>query len=317
MNTVTKIWIGVDVSKKRLDVSIYPIGKDFSVANDVDGIKNLIRKISNYQVVQMVCESSGYEILLLQMFLKNGLPTWSVEPSRIKAFIRSKGVHAKTDQSDARMMAQFANQNEKNYESVEITEQKLQLASLSKRREDLQGVIQAEKTRLSQTFDSLCKQSIEKSIAFLEQQISQISDTLQGLIDDDQVLQLKSNLLLSVPGVGNITTAKLIAELPELGIASDKQIAALVGLAPFTRQSGNWKGKSFIYGGRSGIRKILYMAALSASRCNIVLKEFYKKLRAAGKKPKVAIIAVARKLIVILNAIIRKSQLWSVATTQE
>lgn len=311
MSILTNVWVGVDVSKKRLDVSIYPVmEKDFSVTNDIKGIEGLIKKLSKYQLMQMVCESSSYETLMLQMFLKRGLPAWRVEPGRIKAFIRSEGIRSKTDQSDARMMALFASQKNKNYESIALSEEGLQLESLAKRREDLQVMLQAEKTRLLQTFDAFCKKNIQSFITFLEKQIAAIENASDDLIHQNQDWLLKSELLKSVPGVGDVTSTKLIAQLPELGKIQDKQLAALIGLAPYARQSGMWKGKTFISGGRGGIRKILYMAALSAARCNPVLKIFYQKLRDAGKKPKVALIAVARKLLIILNAIIRKSQTW-------
>lgn len=312
MTTVTNIWVGVDVSKKRLDISIYPTGleKDFYVTNDINGIQRLIDRISKYNLIQMVCESSSYEVLMLQMFLKHNLNAWRVEPNRIKSFIRSEGVHVKTDASDARMIALFAAQKIRSYDTIAMTAEGLQLDALSRRRDDLKVAVQAEKNRLQQFLDEVCQKSVQDTIAFLEGQIDIINTALDSLISNNPAWAQKRQLMLSVPGVGPVTSTILLAQLPELGGICDRQLASLIGLAPYTRQSGAWKGKSFISGGRAAIRKVLYMAALVSARHNPPLQAFYKKLRAAGKPTKVALIAVARKLLIILNAILHKSQPW-------
>lgn len=315
MTNLTKIWVGVDVSKKTLDISVYPVlEKDFSVNNDQEGITKLIAKLSKYEIVQLVCEPSGYETLMLQMLMQQKIPCWRVDPNRVKAFIRSEGIRAKTDQGDARMMALFSSQKQKDHTSIALSESGLQLEALSKRRDDIQKTLQAEKTRWHQTIDSFCKKSIKESINFLEQQLSEINKQINDLIDKNDDWQRKAVILQSIPGVGEITANRLIAQVPELGKIDDKKLTALIGVAPYTRQSGAWRGKSFIIGGRAEVRKDLYMAAFSAAHHNPVLKVFYKRLRDAGKPFKVAIIAVIRKLLIIVNAMVRNNKEWNIAS---
>jgi transposase len=318
MNTLTKIAVGVDVSKKQLDVAFYPaIEKGFAVTNDVKGIESLLKKLSKYQVTQVVCESSGCETLLLQMLVKHNHSAWRVEPSRIKAFIRSEGVHVKTDKSDACMMALFASQKQRGHDAIPLTEGGLQLEALTKRRDDLKMMIQAEKSRFLQSYEMICKNDLKAHIDFLEKRVECLDKQIIDLIEQNSTWKQKVAIVESMPGVGAVSSMKLIAQLPELGLISDKKIASLVGVAPFIRQSGTWRGKAFTYAGRRSVRNVLYMAALSAARNNPVLKIFYNKLIDAGKKPKVALIAVLRKMLVILNAMVRKAENWSASVAEK
>lgn len=312
MNSLTKIYVGVDVSKSQLDTHFYPIAKAVSYPNSEDGIRNLISQISTYSVGQIVCESSGgYEDLMIKMLRKNGYKVWPLEPNRIKSFIRSKGKKVKTDHTDAYMLALFAAQETQEHEHVEYGKNHAMIHDLVKRRKDLSDMIISEKLRLNHPSKSSCSADIQAHIDFMQQQLKEIEVKIQKLIDEDDDLKKKAEIIESMPGIGKATAALLIAEMPELGNMENKKVAALVGIAPYTQQSGQYKGKAFISGGRAAVRSGIYMAALVATRFNPAMKEFYRRLRDVEKKPaKVALVAVMRKMITILNIMVKTQTSW-------
>lgn len=313
MEKITQNYIGVDVSKKQLDVYIYPTEKLVSFVNSEDGIIKMIQQFSGYSVEQIVCESTGgYEDLMIKMLRKKGYKVWQVEPNRIKSFIRSKGRKAKTDAIDARMIALFAAQETPEHDYVDYGKNTKLIHDLVKRKQDLTAIVTTEKQRLKHPSQVNCVVEIKELIDFLNNQIKNLSDRIQRLIDEDDQLSKKAKIIESVPGVGKATAAMLIAELPELGSTENKKIASLVGVAPYTQQSGQYKGKAFISGGRKTVRSAIYMAALVASRYNTPLKEFYRRLCDISKKPpKVALVAVMRKLVTILNTMVKNKTTWS------
>lgn len=311
MQTLSKVYIGVDVSKKNLDVHLHPINKAMRIKNDEAGIAKLINSLGKYQIEQVVFEASGgCERLLMRMLQKSNISTWRVEPRRIKGFIRSEGVYAKTDASDAKMIALFASEKKCKVTPIALTDEIFDLKAFVTRRHDLSVMISGEKTRSQQTYNPACNKIIEQTIEFLTEQQKAIDVQIQSLIQANKEWNQKSKIAQSMKGIGPISAAILIAELPELGLIKSKPIAALAGVAPFVKQSGNYNGNAQICGGRSHVRRVLYMAGLSAAHSNPLFKEFYTKLRNKGKKAKVAIIAVVRKMLVILNAMFKNNEVW-------
>lgn len=308
---ISEIYVGVDVAKHNLDVHLHPSGKFFRVQNNENGIQKLAKVLTEYSVKKVVCEASGgYEFKFVQTLRTLGYNVWVVEPRRIKAFIKSEGIYAKTDQIDAKMIARFGAEKKPKYEPIILSQEDIYLRNLINRKQDLTKIIIAEKNRRQQTHDDYCKKSIDRSIEFLEKEIESLTNKIDEKIDGNSNLREKSKLIQSVPGVGKMSASVLLAAMQELGRVTGKQAAAIVGVAPYTRQSGTYRGTVGTLGGRAVVRDIIYMAALSASKCNARLKEFYKKLRASGKRPKVAVVAVMRKIIVILNAMVRDKKCW-------
>ena len=312
---VAKVFIGVDVSKKHLDIHFYPLNKDMHIKNDDEGMKILLSELSVHKnnIEKIVCESTGgYESLLIQTAKKQDIAVWLVEPKRIKAFIISEGRRSKTDKGDAQMIALFAAQKVQPYESMERSEGCMRLHALSKHRTNLKKMMVTEKLRLEHPIDSFCKKQIESHIKYLEKQVVAIETEMESITQQDSEVQRKINVIDSVPGVGKVTATMLAAGLPELGKIEGKQMAALVGVAPFTRESGMYKGKSITTAGRPQIRHALFMVALTAIKHGELFKTFYKRLVDAGKRKMVAVVAVMRKLIVIINAMVRDNQMWKV-----
>lgn len=312
MKNITKTYVGVDVSKKQLDIYIHPIENSTYFDNSKDGINKMIKLLSSLNVEQIVCESTGgYENLMIDMLRETDFKVWQVEPNRIKSFIRSKGRKAKTDKIDAKMIALFAARETPEYEQLSLCKNHKLLQSLIKRRRDLTAMIKAENLRLKNPSLELCAKDIKVHIKFMTKQIKTLEKKIQELIDNDDDLNKKAKIIESVPGVGKTTAAIIIAEMPELGKIENKKVAALVGVAPYTKQSGQYRGKAVIAGGRGVVRAAIYMAALVASRYNPAMKEFYERLCKTNKKPpKVALVAIMRKLIVILNVMIKKQVMW-------
>ena len=306
-NSISQIFVGVDVSKNKLDVHIYPLQKAFTVSNSKEGIQKIKQQLAGQVVGQIVCEATGgYEHLV-----KTLLSAWVVEPRRIKAFIRSEGVNAKTDKIDASMLALFAAQKKPKHSPIQLSADEEHIKALNSRRTDVIEMITKESNRIHHPQEKYCRSDLQKHISFLEKQLAKIDNEIERLIKNNEVLSSKAKIIESMPGIGKVTTATLICSLPELGTVNDKQIAALLGVAPFDKQSGSYKGKSIIKGGRHNVRKVLYMAALVAARFNPVLKIFYQRLLNAGKRPKVALVAIMRKLIIILNVMVQKGEVWA------
>ena len=310
MENLAKVYVGVDVSKNQLDVYLHPIKKTTFFTNSKAGIENFIQLLSAYSVDQVVCESTGgYEDLMIAMLRAAGHKVWQVQPNRIKSFIRSKGQKAKNDRIDAHMIALFAAQEVQEHEPVASNKM---LHDLVKRRHDLTAMIVAERVRLKHPTQSACSVEIQKHIDFMNKQLIKLESKIQSVINEDKNLNKKAKIIESVPGIGKITAAMLIAEMPELGRIENKKAAALVGVVPYTQQSGQYRGKSFISGGRSMVRSSIYMAALVASRFNPAMKKFYLRLVEVGKKQaKVALVAIMRKLIVVINTMLKNNTVWS------
>jgi len=311
METITKEFVGVDVSKAHLDIHIHPAKKVFRIKNDKDGLKSLHSILSKHEIEQVVCEASGgYENPMLKFIAQKGYKTWRVDPRRIKAFIASEGVKAKTDAIDAKMIALFASQKSCSYVPNQKSEQEEELTALIKERSDLVDLIATEMKRSHQASDGIVQKFIQKRISFMKKQIKKLESIIDKLIKANAELKNKLTIAESMPGVGRVTATTILAYVPELGTVDSKQAAALVGVAPYTKQSGAFKGHASISGGRSAPRRVLFMAALTAAKHNSKFKEFYERLIKCGKKPMVALVALMRKIVVILNAMFRDGKLW-------
>ncbi len=302
--------IGIDVSKDRLDVAANtPSLAPFSVAREDDGLDELVERLKPLGAKTIALEATGgFEAMVVAALAAAGLPVVVVNPAQVRAFAKALGKRAKTDAIDAVVIARFAEATKPPVRPLHDAETKA-LADLVARRRQIVAMIVAEEQRLKRA-SARVQTSIRRLLKALEKELAALDGELDERIRRSPNWLQKAELLKSVPGVGDKITRTLIAELPELGTLDRRQIAALVGLAPWTRESGRWRGKSFIGGGRAAVRSALYMGALVAGRHNKELKAFRDKLVAAGKPKIVAVIAVARKLLTTLNAIIRDNQPW-------
>jgi transposase len=310
MITVSKIYVGVDISKDNLDICIEPLGKSFRIANSQEAIEKFIKKLPDHEVIKIACESTGgYEKLLDQILSKHDINLWIVDPRRIKGFIVSKNCKSKTDKIDALKIAQFVMQNCEDCKQIKRSEQEQKLRALVDRKQDLTVMLAAEKTRLKHPSHALSIKSIEKIMEYLDNEIKSIDKQIKEQVELNVDLKSKLDLLVSIPGIGQATAAVLLSSLPELGKIGNHQIASLIGVAPYTRESGNFKGKSFVSGGRAIPRKALYMCALTTIKYHLPLKAFYDRLISNKKPFKVAMVAVMRKFIIIANVILRKGEM--------
>jgi len=310
MEKIAKVFIGVDVSKDSLDICIYPLGQFFKIANSEPEIKKFIKNLSVYDIEQIACEATGgYEKLLEQLLKKSSYNLWVVDPRRIKGFIAAMGCKSKNDKIDAQKIAEFASKNSPAYEAIIKNGNQDKLRALASRKGDLTGFLAAEKTRLKHPIHAFSVSSIKKMIKILKYEIVAINLEIRNLIQSDAVLQTKATRLESVPGIGKASAAILLSFVPELGKIKNREIAALVGLCPYDNESGRYKGKRFIRGGRIVPRNALYMCALTTIKYHLPLKKFYDRLIEAKKPFKVAIVAVMHKLIIIANAILKKQEL--------
>jgi transposase len=306
--------VGIDVSKDRLDVCERPSGKSFVVARNGAGIEDLAERLSKLMPRVVAIEATGgFETVVAAGLAAAGVPVVVVNPAQVRAFAQALGKRAKTDLIDAAVIAHFAEATKAVPRSLPDEMTRL-LADLVARRRQIIDMMIAEGQRERRLTDKRLKSSIARLRKALEKELAEIDGEIDDHMRGSAVWAEKENLLASVPGVGPVTARTLIAELPELGSLDRRQIAALAGLAPWTRQSGQWRGKSFIGGGRKTVRNALFMAAISAAHHNPILKPFRDRLIAAGKPKLVAIIAVARKLLTILNAMLRDKRPWQPKT---
>lgn len=303
-------FVGIDVSKNRLDVHVLPEGQTFSVSRDGKGLADLIESLGAKPLERVAVEATGgFETVVAAALAGAGLPVVVVNPAQVRHFAQALGQRAKTDPIDALMIARFVEATRP--ELRPLTDDATQLlADLVARRRQIIDMIVAERNRERRTQVKRIKKSIARLIAALEKELAEVDGEIDTGVRGSPAWREKEDLLASVPGVGPITARTLLAELPELGALDGKAVASLVGLAPYTRQSGQWRGKSMIGGGRKTVRSALFLAALSACRFNPDLRTFHERLITAGKPKMVAVIAVARKLLVILNAILRTKQPW-------
>jgi transposase len=306
--------IGIDVAKDRLDVCVRPSGECFVVARTGVGIEDLAERLSKLMPRVVAIEATGgFETIVAAGLAAAGVPVVVVNPAQVRAFAQALGRRAKTDPIDAAVIAHFAEATKAEPRSLPDAMTRL-LADLVTRRRQIIDMMIAEGQRERRLTDKRLKKSIIRLRKALEKELAEIDGEIDDHMRGSAVWAEKENLLASVPGVGPITARTLIAELPELGSLDRRQIAALAGLAPWTRQSGQWRGKSFIGGGRKAVRSALFLAAMTAAHHNPILKPFRDKLVAAGKPKLVALIAVARKLLTILNAILRDKRPWQPKT---
>lgn len=308
------MFVGVDVAKAELVVAVRPSGATWTVPNDAAGQRTLVAQLAAERPSRIVLEATGgYELSAVAALVAAGLPVVVVNPRQVRDFARSTGQLAKTDQLDAAMLALFA-------ERVQPPVRRLPdaatqaLDALVARRRQLVEMLVAEQNRLGMAQsrgDRPVILSLRQTIAFLTRQLGGADREIGAMIRESPVWRARDDLLQSVPGIGPVASHTLLSALPELGQLDRRAIAKLVGVAPLNRDSGTWRGHRTIHGGRADVRRVVYMAALVASRRNVVLKAFYQRLVAAGKPKKLALVACMRKLLTILNTMLRTQQPWS------
>lgn len=304
------LWIGIDVSKDKLDVAFGSEGELRSLANAEKALQPFAGQLKGHPVQGIVIEASGgYEKIAVAVLARHGLPVMVINPRRVRAFAKAEGESAKTDAIDARMLARFGERMKPALRPLP-DETLMHLQALLARREQLVGMLAAEKNRLAQAHQRRIIKSIKAVIRLLERQIAATESDLGKAIEQSDAWRAQNELLQSVPGIGPVNSFALILKLPELGKLNRGKIAALVGLAPYPEDSGTHHGRRHIRGGRGDLRALLYMATVTAIRCNPVIKTFHAKLVARGKLERVALVACMRKLICILNAIVKSNQRW-------
>lgn len=304
------IVVGIDVSKDRLDVAVRPSGAVFAVARDAEGLQGLVERLAGLDPAVVALEATGgYEMVVAASLAAAGLAVVVVNPAQVRAFAQALGRRAKTDPLDAQVIAHFAEATKPEVRPLPDAQTQF-LADLVARRRQIVAMIVAERQRQTRLTEPRLQRSIARLLAALQKELSSLEADIEEAVRGQPAWRDKEDLLASVPGIGKTIARTLLAELPELGRLDRRRIAALVGLAPFTRQSGTWKGKSIIGGGRAAVRAALFVGAMVAARHNPALKVFRDRLVQAGKPKLVALVAVARKLLTILNAIVRDSQPW-------
>ena len=305
----SECFIGIDVSKANFDVAVRPTNERWRCANDEAGIETLVKRLMLLSPARIILEATGgYEVPLACAMAAASLPAVIVNPRQARYFAKATGRLAKTDVLDADILARFGDVVRPELRPMPSAAAQ-ELSALMQRRHQIIGMLTAEKNRLACARPNVRK-SIKATIAWLEKQLAGIDAGLNDAIRNSPVWREKDDLLKSAPGVGPVLSITLLANLPELGKLNRKQIAALVGVAPLNRDSGTLRGKRTVWGGRSHVRRVLYMGALVAARHNPVIRDFYKHLRAAGKTGKVALTACMRKLLTILNAMLKHQTPW-------
>jgi transposase len=310
LSSVREPYVGVDVSKGHLDVALLPSGESFVVANDQEGLEELLRRLEDPRPILVVLEASGgFERPLAAALAASEIAVAVVNPRQTRDFARATGKLAKTDRLDAKVLARFAEAVRPIPRKLPDAEAREFSAILARRRQLIQMMI-AEKNRLGASSSRAVGGRIEAHIRWLEKELGRTDRDLDEAIENNPTFKENEALLRSVPGVGPVMCRTLLAELPELGSLSPRELSALVGVAPLNRDSGTLRGRRTVWGGRARVREALYMGALIASRFNPAIKEFYERLVAAGKPKKVALVACMRKLLVILNAVLRDRTPW-------
>lgn len=304
------IVVGIDVSKDRLDVAVRPTGETFVVGRDAEGLDALIARLTPLAPTAVAVEATGgYETVAVASLAAAGLPVVVVNPAQVRSFAQALGKRAKSDPIDAGVIAHFLEATKPQIRPLPDAETRL-LADLVARRRQIIAMIVAERQRQKRLTNKRLQKSIVRLLAALQKELSSLETDIDESVRGSPAWREKEDLLASVPGIGKTIARTLLAELPELGSLDRRKVAALVGLAPWTRQSGKWKGKSFIGGGRADVRAALFLGAMVAARHNPELKAFRDRLVKAGKPKLVALVATARKLLTILNAILRDQKPW-------
>lgn len=308
---MVSVFAGIDVSKDRLDVHIKPAGKAFAVEYTARGLVQLARTLAKCSPERVVLEATGkLEVRAACALAERGLPVAVVNPRWVRDHARSQGRLAKTDKIDAEMIASFAESSKRPFPPLPSPKER-RLGELLARRRQLTEMSVMEKNRLHRTADPSLKKGIVRHIASMRADLKDLDGVLKEAIEADPELRRKDALLRTAPGVGQAVSFTLLADMPELGQLDKKQVAALAGVAPFNRDSGAMRGHRTVQGGRIATRCALYMAALSAVRHNPPIRDQYRRLRAAGKPFKVAMVACMRKLIVGLNAVLATGKPWN------
>lgn len=305
------ICVGLDVSKDWLDVHVHPSRQVFRAEQTEGGLAELVARLQPLEAAVIAVEATGgLETRAVAALMEAGLPVVVVNPAQVRAYAQALGKRVKTDPIDAAVIARFAEATRPAIRPMPDATTR-QLGDLLGRRRQIVAMIASDRQREHRATDLQLKKSILRLRKAMEKELARVDAAVDDHIRASPVWRAKEKLLATVPGVGAVVARTLVADLPELGTLGRREIAALAGLAPWTRQSGQWRGKTAIGGGRAVVRSVLFMAALSASRCNPPLKAFRDKLVAAGKSKLVAMIAVARKLLTILNAMMRANKPWS------
>lgn len=305
----TPVNVGVDVGKANLDIALHPSGQFYTIPNTEAHIRRFVRILKNYSIERIVVEASGrYEQALVQACDQAGLPIIIVNPISVRRYAQAIGVLAKTDRIDAQVIAQYAATLKPEFKPIpDKTSQKIK--DLLVRRSQLLEMSTMEKNRL-QILPKPLHRSIKSMLRMLQSQIETVTRQIEQEVAKVDQWRSKMEIMTSVPGVGKVLAYTFLSELPELGSLNRKEIAALVGVAPINRDSGKLNGKRRIRGGRHRVRTVMFMAMLSSIQCNPVFKRFYERLKAQGKIPKVALIACMRKMIVVLNTMIKNQESW-------
>jgi transposase len=307
-------FVGIDVAKAQLDVALGLDGGSFSVPNDDTGIRELLKRLTSGAELVILEATGGLEAPVAGALAAAGIAVVVVNPRQVREFARATGRLAKTDRLDAQVLARFGEAVKPVVRPLK-DEQAQALEALVMRRSQLVAMLTAEKNRRANS-PKVIHRSIDEHIRWLEKRLSGFDDELSDLIRATPIWRERDELLRSVPGVGKVLSTTLLAHLPELGTLTRKQVAALAGLAPFNHDSGSLRGSRCIWGGRAQVRRVLYMAAVAGIRANPVIRTFYTDLRERGKHPKPALTACMRKLLVILNAILRTNQPWHFSPSQ-
>lgn len=307
-------WVGIDVSKATLDVCVVPGAKHWQVRNGSKGLDELVEQLAALQVQRVVLEASGgYEAAVVAALVARELPVVVVNPRQVRDYARATGQLAKTDRLDAEVLAHFGEAIRPEVRAMPDATTRSLRAVVTRRRQ-LQEMLTAEQHRLMQAAlqdaPEPLREQLGEHIQWLRQQLAEIDDDLHGQLQASPVWREREDLLRTIPGIGPVTSATLLTQLPELGKLDRKAVAKLVGVAPLNADSGTQHGRRQIWGGRGSVRAVLYMAALVATRCNGPIRAFYERLREAGKPTKVALIACMRKLLLVCNSVLRTGTAW-------
>lgn len=313
--TIVEKFVGIDVSKSTLDVCIEPAGQMLHVAYDETGIKQILVRLKELGPTLIVMEATGgLELRIATELASQALPVVVINPRQARDYAKATGQLAKTDQVDAAMLAGFAQAIRPQIRPHKDAETRA-LDDLVSRRRQLIDIRVQETLRLGTAASKPLQKSLKQHITWLDKRIAEIDTDLTRSLRESEVWRAKDDLLRGIPGVGAVTTLTMLAKCPELGRLNRREIAALAGVAPLANDSGKHRGKRFIWGGRADVRAVLYMAAISAIRCNDTIKAFAERLKKAGKPPKVVIVACMRKLLTIMNSMLKNNTPWNPKTT--
>jgi transposase len=303
------LFVGIDVAKATLDIALRPSAQTWQVIYDEPHVEAFVTQLNELSPTLIVVEATGgLERSLVAALVAARLPVIVINPRQARDFAKATGRLAKTDRIDAQVLAHYGEAIRPSFRPLPDADTQ-QLRALVDRRRQLVDMMTAEQSRLN-TSPARVRDSIEAHLAWLQQQLASLDDDLDDMLQSSPIWRERDDMLQSTPGVGPVLSRTLMSQLPELGDLNRKEIAALVGVAPFNRDSGTWRGRRTIWGGRAAVRSVLYMSTLVATRHNPVIREFYERLLAAGKAKKVALIACMRKLLTILNAMVKNQQRW-------